>query len=146
MPMAMGVPITAAALLETTLVSTASSAISAEIMIVGLAPAVAAKKTEVIKSVAPVATSALPSARLATTTKNTEELIARIAAPRLRQRVSSSSATPAVALTAIGIAPVAAKATTNNSIASAMGAFWVLGRLTLASSTRNSVLCFKFAI
>ncbi|MDP4707067.1 MAG: hypothetical protein NWR94_02510 [Cyanobium sp. MAG_237] len=49
-------------------------------------------------------------------------------------------------LMAIGIVPVAARATTPVRMASAIGALAVWGRSTEASSTRNSVLRFRAAI
>jgi hypothetical protein len=51
-----------------------------------------------------------------------------------------------MALTAIGMIPKAAAATTPATMVSASGALDVCGRATDASRTRNSVLRFKAAI
>ena len=143
---AIGVPIAAAALFETTFVISVMSSMKAlRTMAVG-SPAAAPTKLKARKSAMPVPTSALPNANAVTMIMTTGIDRAAPASRQPRQPVTIISPRPTIALTEIGSIPSAAASTTNPMIASALLALCVCGRSVVPSRTNIEPLSFKLLI
>ena len=125
MLIAIGVPITAAALFETILVSNAINRISPLRITLGGAPATIATNIWARYSAPPVLSNAAPNAKLATTIMITGALKARVAFRQSRHPLMIIRSTPNTALMAIGNRPRAAARTMPAMIASASGALAV---------------------
>ena len=145
-PIAIGVPIAAAALLETMLVITVIRSRN-ELRIIGVGSAdTSPTKLSAILPAMPVPTSALPSARDVTIIMTTGIDSAVVASRQLRQPVTIMRPRPTSALTDIGSMPSAAASTTKPIIASARFALCVCGRSVVPSSTSIEPLSLSLAI
>ena len=142
--MAIGVPIAAAALLDTILVINVMSSMNALNIIAVGNPDAAPTKLSAIKSAMPVPISALPSASAVTMIITTGIDNAFAASRQPRQPVTIIRPRPTSALTEIGMIPSAAARTTKPMIASARFALCVCGRSVVPSSTSIEPLSLSF--
>ena len=146
MLIAIGVPITAAALLETTLVSTVINSIR-PLSTNGVdSPSVRATKTCAMYSAPPVTSNADPSERLATIIMMIGMFRALPTSLHLSAPVANIKPTPPNALMDIGSRFVAAKNTTPIIITNARLARSVCGRSVVPSSTIIDPLARRSAI
>ena len=97
-------------------------------------------------SAPPVAVSARPSDRLATTISTTSALMPRPRPSNLRHPVRSSATTPISADIEIGNTRKAASSTTDAMMATAIGALRVRGRSSVPSSTSRPASLFSAVV
>ena len=144
--MATGVPITAAALFETTLVMMAINSIRNESTHAGETPDVRYRNTWARYSAPPVFINADPSASEATIIMMTCVLSAWLACCQFMQPVPINTIQPKIALMAMGMIPKAARATIITMINKARGALEVCGKSAVLSRTSSSPPTFSVRI